>query len=58
MSRNGFSKHHSPNAIGYQDNRTQDIVVYVSNGMGAEEVVGVLQDALDGSRSGSGPRRY
>ena len=44
--------------IGYQDNRTQDIVVYVSNGMGAEEVVGVLQDALDGSRSGSGPRRY
>ena len=42
---------------GYQDNRTQDIVVYVSNGMGAEEVVGVLQDALDGSRSGSGPRR-
>ena len=37
---------------------SQNIVVYVSNGMGAEEVVGVLQDALDGSRSGSGPRRY
>ena len=44
--------------IGYQDNRTQDIKIYVNNGMGESEVVQVLSDALGTGRSGSGPRRY
>lgn len=44
--------------IGYQDNRNQNITVYVNNGMGQAEVISVLTDALDGSRSGSGPRRF
>jgi len=44
--------------IGYQDNRTQDIKIYVNNGMGESEVVEVLSQALGTGRSGSGPRRY
>ncbi len=32
--------------IGYQDNRNQDITIYVNNGMGEQEVVRVLGSAL------------
>lgn len=45
-------------SIGYQDNRTQDIKVYVSNGMNETQVVQVLADVLGTNRNASTPRRY
>lgn len=43
---------------GYQDNRQQSVVVYVTNDMSASQVVRVMQDALGGQVSGTQPRLY
>lgn len=45
-------------SIGYQDNRVQDVKVYVTGGMNQEQVVQVLADALGTNRNSNTPKRY
>jgi len=42
----------SGSSVGYQDNRNQDITIYVNNGMGEQEVVHILGQALGTGSNG------